>query len=167
MSALLDVDPQPWDRRPGESAKHYAAFRIYRDTPPLTRSVPNTVVEGLAPGSLLKIAKTNEWMERAEAWDDACHHLEDQERLEAIREMHRVHREAGQLAVTKAMQGLRALSPADINAGQIARLLQLGAKLERDTLIVSVEELQGIEVDDEIDDPWEAISRELTPPPEM
>jgi hypothetical protein len=46
----------------------------------------------------------------------------------------------------------------------VARLLELGAKLERSTLIVSVEELQGLDVgESDEEDPWERIARELDP----
>jgi hypothetical protein len=62
---------------------------------------------------------------------------------------------------------LRALSNIDVEripVGQVARLMELGARLERSTLLTSVEELQGIEdEDEETDDPWERIARELDP----
>jgi hypothetical protein len=44
--------------------------------------------------------------------------------------------------------------------------LELGARLERETLTVSVAELQGFTgADSGGEDPWEAIARELAPPP--
>jgi hypothetical protein len=165
---LADFDlaeQEPWDRLQGEPTKAYGAFRVYRDSNPVQRTVAATALQtGLSETTCKRYAAQWLWQPRADAWDDACHHTEDQERLEAIRQMHKVHRSAGRLAMGKAMQALQQLAPNDLNATQVARLLQLGAKLERDTLIVSVEELQGIEdIDDSDDDPWERISRELTP----
>jgi hypothetical protein len=62
------------------------------------------------------------------------------------------------------MDALDKLETDRLTPGTIARMLELGAKLERSTLTVSVEELLGIDVtlaDEE--DPWERIARELYP----
>ena len=160
-------DAQPWDRRPGEPTKAYAAFRIYRDLPAAQRDFERTAEQaGVVGRSTRRWASAWDWHERADAWDDACHQIDDQERLEAIRAMHGLHRKAGRAAVGKAMQALQILSPEQMadSPSIIARLLELGTKLERSTLIVSVEELQGIEVEEEgTEDPWERIARELDP----
>jgi len=64
----------------------------------------------------------------------------------------------------KAVQALSLLSPDEMKASDVVRMMALGARLERDTLLVSVEEMQGVEefAEDE-DDPWERIARELDP----
>lgn len=159
------ADVQPWDRQHGEKSKEYEAFRVYRDMPPLQRSVP-VVAERIGVGErrARQLAQRWRWHERADAWDDALHHVEDQERLEAIRAMHAVHRRAGRAAVMKAVQALSLLSPDEMKASDVVRMMALGARLERDTLLVSVEEMQGVEefAEDE-DDPWERIARELDP----
>src|SRR5580765_187319 len=155
-----------WDRREGEPAKAYAAFRLYRDLPIPQRVNVASVAEaaGFSERRCRGLATEWQWRERAEAWDDACHRTEDVERLEAIRQMHAFHRQTGRAALVKAAQALQLLSPEDIGPAHIARLLDLGARLERSTLIVSVEELQGIEAyESDADDPWERIARELDP----
>lgn len=164
--ADLDLpDREPWDRLQGETSKAYSAFRAYRDTTPIQRSVKTAADQaGLSERHCQRLITEFCWVERAEAWDDACHRIEDRERLEAIRAMHKVHRGAGRLAVSKAIQALNRLQSEDLNPAQIVRLMALGAKLERDTLLTSVEELQGIEIeDDDEEDPWERIARELDP----
>jgi hypothetical protein len=105
------------------------------------------------------------WRDRAEGWDEACHRIEDAERLEAIRQMHTVHRRAGRAALSKAVMALNGMRAEDLTPSQAARLLELGAKLERSTLIVSVEELQGLDVEEyeDEDDPWARIAAELDP----
>lgn len=158
---------EPWDRQPDEPSKAYAAFRLFRDLTPSQRANVAAIAEraGVSERLCRQYAAEWQWRERADAWDDVCHRLEDAERLDAIRQMHAVHRRAGRVALTKAVAALNILSPENMTASQIARMLELGAKLERSTLIVSVEELQGLDIeeDEDEDDPWERIARALAP----
>lgn len=159
------TETQAWDRQHSEPTKAYAAFRMYRDQPSSQRNL-QAVAEavGVTARMVRRWAQNWDWRNRADAWDDTCHRAEDQERLEAIRSMHAVHRRVGRAAITKAALALQALNPESMPPSIIARLLDLGAKLERSTLIVSVEELQGIDAyETEEDDPWERIARELDP----
>jgi len=151
----------PWERRDDEPAKPYAAFRAYRDRGPL-RLLRDLDGEGWSSRMLRIWSVRFDWVDRANAWDDATHRADDQRRLEAIRVMHDTHTRAGRAAMRKAIQALERLTPEEIPAYAAARLLELGAKLERDTLTVSVEDLQGIapaSLDGE--DPWERIAREF------
>jgi hypothetical protein len=101
------------------------------------------------------------WVARAEAWDDEQYRLEDRQRLGAIRTMHQNHQRAGRAAMRMALQALDRLEPSRIPAGAAARLLELGARLERETLLVSVEDLQGVSVEEPGEDPWDRIARAL------
>ena len=160
----LDGD-SPWDRQAGEPQRAYAAFRIYRDLPAVGRRVDAVAEEaGLSYSRGRQLCVRWDWRARAEAWDDACHKVEDKERLEAIRSMHSVHRQAGRAALMTAVRALGLVTPEQLPIHVIPRLLELGAKLERSTLIVSVEELQGIDsVEADEEDPWERIARALSP----
>jgi hypothetical protein len=153
-----------WERQPGEPTKLHAAFRIFRDLPGAQRQVA-TVAEqvDISERRAREWAVEWNWRERADAWDDACHRVEDAERIEAIRSMHAIHRRAGRAAVVKAAQALALIDPAEMPIGAVARFMQLGANLERSTLIVSVEELQGLVEADDSEDPWERIAAELSP----
>jgi hypothetical protein len=160
------TEASAWDRRGGEPTKAYAAFRIYRDLAPTQRTLAAVAERsGFSERRCRYLASTWDWRERADEWDDECHQIEDRERLELIRSMHATHRRAGRAAVVKAIQALQKMQADDLTPGQAARLLELGAKLERTTLLVSVEELQGLDTFDEEDeeDPWERIARELDP----
>ena len=163
------ADTPAWERQFREPTRAHAAFRLYRDCPPARRDIARVADQiGLSVRRAREWAVAWEWRERATAWDDACHRIEDQERLEAIRSMHRSHRRAGRAAIEKAVQALSLMEPGEMPAGAVARLLELGAKLERSTLIVSVEELQGVEVDEvDVEDPWERIAAELDPSREL
>lgn len=165
----MTAEAEPvWERLPDEPTREHGAFRLYRDTPPPQRDLAEVASKvNMSARSVRQWAVDWEWRDRAEAWDDACHRIEDAERLEAIRSMHALHRRAGRNAITKALQALDHLDPDLMPAAAVARLLDLGAKLERSTLVVSVEELQGVEVYEESEDPWERIAAELDPATEV
>lgn len=151
----------PWDRRPGESGRGYEMFRRFRDLGPL-RTLVALIDEdaGIRRSTLREWAGRHDWKDRAAAWDAEMHHQEDLRRLEELRGMHDRHQRAGRVAMAKALAALQNVAPEDIPPYAAARLLELGARLERETLVVSVEELQGVPpVASE--DPWEAIAREL------
>lgn len=156
---VSDTPVAPWDRRPAEPARAYDAFRRFRDLGPL-RTLDDVISTPKMATLVRGWASEQDWSDRAEAWDDECHRIEDAQRLEAIREMHAFHREAGREVAEIALERLRECDPRDLPPGVAVRLLELGARLERDTLTVSVEELQGIETASP-DDPWEIVAREL------
>jgi hypothetical protein len=163
-SASASVHSAPWERQAGEWARAHVAFRLFRDLSPAERRI-ETVAEQtqMSERQVRAWAARWDWRDRAEAWDDERYRIEDQERLDAIRQMHANHRQAGRAAMFKALQALNTLDPTAMPAGAVARLLELGARLERNTLLVSVEELQGVEEDEAAEDPWERIARELDP----
>lgn len=136
-------------------------FRRFRDLGPL-RQLADLIdpAAGVRRATVHEWSRRHNWQDRAEAWDDASHRLDDARRLEAIRGMHDLHQRAGRLVLTKALSALSTVEAKDIPPYAAARLLELGARLERDTLIVSVEELQGIDKP-AAEDPWETIGREL------
>lgn len=152
---------QPWDRRRREPARAYEYFRRFRDLGPL-RQLDALVDEaaGVRRATLAEWQRRNDWRDRAAAWDAEVHRLEDQRRLEAIRAMHDVHQRAGRIVLAKALRALEAVPAEEVPPYAAARLLELGARLERDTLTVSVEQLQGV-TPPPAEDPWEAVAREL------
>lgn len=157
---MTDDEPRaPWDRRPKESARAYEAFRRFRDLGPL-RTLDMLTSDELRHQTVREWSRRHDWKDRATAWDDAAHRLDDARRLEEIRGMHDRHQRAGRASMAKALAALSLVRPEDIPPYAAARLLELGARLERDTLVVSVEELQGLNPVT-TEDPWEEIAREL------
>lgn len=151
-----------WDRRPDETARAYDAFRRFRDLGPARNLGDAAAATATSMRTIEKWSELHLWFERAVAWDDEIHTLDDQRRLEAIRTMHDNHQRAGRAAMAKGLAALQAAEVREIPAYAAARLIELGARLERETLVMSVEELQGISrTAAPIEDPWEAIAREL------
>ena len=152
---------QPWERRPKEAPRAYEAFRTFRDLGPL-RTLERLAHENdYSRSSINTLARTHDWFARAASWDDERHMIEDRERLEAIRSMHGNHLAAARAVQTFALAALDRLKIDGATAQDVARLIDLGTKLERQTLTMSVEQLQrgdGIAVDD----PWSRLARELS-----
>jgi len=146
-----------------ETARAYDAFRRFRELGAMRNLQTIADAIGSPLGTVEKWSERWRWFERAIAWDDEIHQLDDRRRLEAIRTMHENHQRAGRAAMAKALAALNNLDPTEIPAYAAARLLELGARLERETLTTSVEALQGISSTAPApEDPWEAIARELT-----
>jgi hypothetical protein len=137
-------------------------FRAFRDLGPSRRLDAVLPFTTAAYDTVRHWSARWDWWRRAEAWDAEQYRIEDTERLAAIRTMHANHQRAGRAAMRKALEALAELPASHVPAGAAARLLELGARLERQTLIYSVEELQGVADEDaERDDPWQRIADEL------
>lgn len=152
-----------WERQHGEPGRAYAAFRRFKDMTPAGRRLDEIADSaGVTSRSVRMWAAKWDWWDRAEAWDDECYRVDDQERLDAIRSMHANHRKAGRALMMKGLQSFSNVDSADIPLVVAARLLDLGAKLERSTLVVSVRELQGVGA--ETEDAWQRLAEELSSP---
>jgi hypothetical protein len=139
----------------------YEAFRAYRDLGPLRTLDKLADITGQNRQTIGRWSRTSDWVARAAAWDDEQHMIEDRERLEAIRSMHANHRTAARAVQAYALAALRGLDTESASPADVARLLDLGTRLERLTLTQSVEQLQrgeGIA----LDDPWTRLARELS-----
>lgn len=126
------IQPEPWERQPGESSKAYEAFCLYRDMGPGERST-RKVAKKLNK-SLTQIGKWSSrwnWVERAAAWDDE---LDRQARLaqaKAIKEMNERHAKQARALQTKALQRLQKMNPEEMSPEQVRLYILEAAKLER------------------------------------
>lgn len=155
----MTAERYPWERRPGEGSKPYSAFVTYRDLPIRERTVK--AVEATHGTTARTWCLRWDWVARASAWDDECQRTADLDRLDALKAMHTNHARAARAVQQFALAALARLDLDDASPGDVARLLELGAKLERLTLTQSVEELQGKLPHLDDDDPWGRITREL------
>lgn len=155
------VERHPWDRLPGETSRAYEAFRLYRDAGP-RRVLADATTTSVDMAQ--RWSKQWSWPARAVAWDDESARIEDQDRLDALRTMHGNHARAAKALQGFALSALQGLDAQSVTAADIARLFELGAKLERLTLSQSVEELQGRSTPQNGDDPWARIAHELANP---
>jgi hypothetical protein len=154
-----------WERMEGESARAYEAFRLFRD------DGPRRTVDGIrgrvdvSERTLQGWSSKFDWRDRSLAWDDECARVEDRQRLDDIRTMYDMHRRVGRVAVTKALQALQNLPVDRIPPGAAARLLELGTRIERQTLGTSPEDFYGVTDEPDVEDAFATLARELDATP--
>jgi hypothetical protein len=97
----------PWERQEGESTKSWAAFQLYRDLPPMERSIQRAYSDQTGKTNRAQSTQSHwrvwssrwRWVERAAAWDDEQDRKKREERQDEIRKMaERQARQAEQMA---------------------------------------------------------------------
>jgi hypothetical protein len=128
------VERAAWELRDDETPKSYAAFCIYRDLGP-DRSVAKALeADGKTVGSRgywEAWCSKYDWVDRAAAYDLHTDGL-IRKRLEAKR-MRAAEQQAelGEAMVSKARERLRTIDTSDLGAQDIARLADVGVKMQR------------------------------------
>ncbi len=133
------AEEEPWDRQPGESAKAYRAFQIYRDKQADRTYEFVAGVLQCSGANVRRWAKRWNWIDRARAYDT---HLDRIERDALSRERLAMKKRMARQGIdmqTAAADGLAELQrlikrkkrPVRLNASDIARLAEVGGKLER------------------------------------
>jgi hypothetical protein len=136
----------PWEQLPGESAKAYAAFCLYRDLGP-RRSLDEASrsyhghgsgADGDRParrrrasGTIRRWADRWNWPARACAWDQERMRVQASEELEAVKEMAKRHLQEARVLQNKAIQRLSQLQPEELKPRETLDYLIEGTKLER------------------------------------
>jgi hypothetical protein len=137
----------PWDPWPGESAKAYAAFCLYRDLG-LHRSLdeasrryhhrPGSAADtgpgrrrSRASGTIRRWAERWQWTVRAQAWDQHCARVKARQQVEAIAEMAERHVKEALILQNKAVERLRLLRPEELKPRETLSFLIEAGKLER------------------------------------
>lgn len=151
-----------WERIGDETARAYEAFRAYRDAGPLRQLEPT---ERATLRTVTGWAQRYDWQGRAEAWDAEVCRVEDVARLQSIRDMHRLHADVAKAVIDRGMAALDRLDVEDIPASAAVRLIEMGVKLQRQTMTADelAAELEASKSNE--DDPWEKLVSELTSSP--
>ena len=127
-----------WDRRPGESHKAFAAFTKYRDLAE-KRTYQQVAEELHCNGSnVRRWARLWNWYARAHEWDVRRDQAAQEAQIRERRRMAERQARTGMEMQDLAAQGLRELlsrldrkAPLNLSPRDIARLMEVGAKLER------------------------------------
>lgn len=124
-----------WERLDKETPKQYEAFCVYRDLG-TDRSL-RAVSEKLSKSEQLikRWSAKNNWVYRSAEWDDEKERTEREiarkEMEKEIRLMRKRQAETGKYMQVKAMRALSKLPDEEMKAGEISKLIDVGAKLER------------------------------------
>lgn len=129
-----------WGRQPGETAKAFAAWAIYRDLPVFERSIKRATEKmGRRNTAVLEDwNKKYRWQTRKEAWDLHCEDIAIAAQEKAVVEMHErwAHMAfEGLRKVTQRLtgdddEGITAIDPSKLSAQDVARLSEVFVKIE-------------------------------------
>lgn len=140
----MPAQNEPWERLEEESAKAYEAFVVYRGLG-LTRTCAKVAAAvGKSTTLMRRWSSEYSWSVRAAAWDreqDREHLLEQRTaRREAEKRNARLANVAFSAAAARLVQ--LANDPAQIKAGDVARLVEAAMKLEQYALGVPTERVK-------------------------
>ena len=124
-------EPEPWERQPGESAKAFEAFVLYRDMGK-ERSVRK--VAHLLDKSRTLIGRWSsekDWPVRASAWDTEQDRITREKQVQEIAKMRSRHTKLAESMLLKAAKALQKLDPEDMNSNNITRMVDVATQLER------------------------------------
>lgn len=120
-----------WERQPGEGAKPWEAFVIYRDlgTERTLQKVSKQLKKSMA--MIGRWSSDWNWRERAAAWDGEQDKLARADQVKEIAEMRRLQAARGAKMQEKAMEALEQMEIEKLSPADVVRLMAEGAKLER------------------------------------
>ena len=154
-------DRELWEQQLGESGTLFAHFVFYRDMryPKVTRQVKDedgkikkttteTVMDGTVPYVKRSLRKTAEalgmnkrtianqstkwdWVRRCEAYDAHVDRMNREANEAAIRKMKQDHALLAQQMLRKATRRLLTMPEEEITAAELARIVDVGVKVER------------------------------------
>jgi hypothetical protein len=154
------LDAYPWERRDGETETQYRAFIAYRDLGP-KRTLRAAACEhyGIAPAdfdpksgkmrTFERWSGANQWVIRAEAFDDWSQALADQDNAAAIIAMKTRHARIAEAAQSKVVEAIQKIDPSKMNLLQIVQVFDIAVRNERLARGVpaSVDAIVGAEAD--------------------
>jgi hypothetical protein len=153
---------EPWLKWPQEKPDQYYAFCAYRDMPPGKRSVERAYAYMRTGDPDEKVRCHPGWhnYRRAFRWDERIDAYErtlerkhlaamDDQVLNAYKEMGERHAREAMALQAKALERLRGLDPASMNADQVLRFIVQAATLERLARGASLQDLQNAQRDRE------------------
>ena len=149
---------KPWEKQPGETAKAYAAFLLYRDLPAIDRSVAAAWGRKKGRKKVEKWCTAHDWVNRA-ALNDAD--LAARRREHMAKELERAQDDGLMLVradLAKYAERIKGMDAEDLAAGQIPAGLKMLIELQLKLLgyedSVALKHEGKIEVDWSSDAAW-------------
>ena len=124
------LPPEPWERQRGETLKAFEAFRTYRDMEGRSLSKAGRLL-GKSKAVLERWSSANEWQKRVAAWDAEQDRIARQAQIDEIKKMRKRHSDLASAMLVKAARALQRIPEDEIKAGDVSRMVETAAKLER------------------------------------
>lgn len=125
------MPPEPWERQIGESARAFEAFQVYRDMG-VNRNIRAAAQQvGKSKTTIQKWSSNHKWVERVAAWDAEQDRITRQAQLDDIKKMRKRHADLASAMLVKAARALQRIPEDEIKAGDVSRMVDTAAKLER------------------------------------
>lgn len=141
-----------WERQPGEGPQAFKAFAAYRDSGiggqrrSLTKTAQSLKKSDGTPysdGTLKQWSWKHNWQERVDAFDEYMDKQMQDELRKGRAAMLKNHVDIAQAMLVKALKGLQKIPPEELTAQDIARMVDIAAKLERISRGEATERTEG------------------------
>lgn len=129
--AKEQVQIEPWERQPKESAQSFEAFAMYRDMG-VNRSIRKAAQNlNKAVTTLAEWSSKHDWVKRVAAWDAEQDRIARNEMLAEMTATRKKQRRQAQRMQEKGMELLEGISLGDAKLSEIVSLLKAGMEQER------------------------------------
>ena len=123
---------EPWYRQPGEGAKAYQAFVIFRDMGPDRVVADVAKAMGRASAAMIyKWSAQNNWQERVRQYENHLQKVATKAAEKARTEMLARHANEAMLMQQIALQKLREVNPETVTVGDAVKMVDVAVKVER------------------------------------
>ena len=123
--------PEPWERQPKESDVAFEAFVTYRDMGTERSHAKVAQKVGKNKGLISRWSRVHGWTARIEAWTDEQDRIVREELVKGITTMRKNHTAIAEQMLIKALKALQKLPIEEMTPGDIAKTVDVAAKLER------------------------------------
>lgn len=132
----IEYDPEidPWERQPTESARNHGLFLMYREFGRIRTVAQVAEMSSLSYGAVARIARFNDWVERAGRWDAELDRIAMIRLTDAREEMAKTHARAAQALMAKALARLQTLDVDSISPHALVLMMDTAARIERAAL---------------------------------
>lgn len=128
---LETAETTVWEQQEGESPQAFEAFRTYRDMGAARSTAKVARSLGKTKALMDRWSSAKDWVERAIAYDKEQDRLFLAEQAEARKEMARRHAALAGLMQRKLLDRIRNLRPSKLSPQDVAKWLDVAAKVER------------------------------------
>lgn len=127
----VEIAPEPWERQPGETARAFEAFVVYRDMG-ASRSLKKAGQNlNKAITTLAEWSSKYDWVKRVAAWDAEQDRIARNEMIAEMTATRKKQRKQAQRMQEKGMELLESISLGDAKLSEIVSLLKAGMEQER------------------------------------